>query len=43
VRGIEVDFSHYQTVEDEPVGEILDRVREIVAEEITEMQRVLRN
>ena len=42
-RGIEVDFSHYQTVEDEPPGAILDQLREKVAEEIAEMQHVLRN
>jgi hypothetical protein len=42
-RGIEVDISHYETIEDEPPGAILDRLREKVAEEIAELQRVLRN
>jgi hypothetical protein len=42
-RGIEVDISHYETMENEPPGAILDRLREKVAEEIAELQRVLRN
>jgi hypothetical protein len=42
-RDIQVDISHYETVEDEPSGAILDRLREKVAEEIAELQRALRN
>lgn len=42
-RVIEVDISNYETIADEPPGAILDRLREKVAEEITELQRVLRS
>jgi hypothetical protein len=40
-HAIEVDISHYRTVEDEPPGAILDRLRERVAEEIAGLYQAL--
>ena len=42
-RAIEVDISNYETVADEPRGEVLDRLRQKVAEEIATLQQFRRN
>jgi hypothetical protein len=39
---LEVDIHHYETVEDEPPGVVLDRLREVVAREIEVMENQLR-
>jgi hypothetical protein len=43
LKYIDVNISHYETMEDEPPGVVLDRLREVVAREIEEMETLLRS